>query len=108
MNLLQTFIAEATEQSRPVNKRAFTIVGESPAVSRVGAFGQQSIVPVMTRQGYQDHQVLFARVEASLFSTPPQPHIELVLTDSGKTLFVQAIDNSDPVLYTFMLTEREP
>lgn len=109
MNQLKTFMAEATLQARPLIKEPFTIVGEvsPPAEPRVGVFGDSTVIPVMTRTGYQDHAVMFARVEKVLFATPPEPRIELVRTLTGETLFVHAVENKDPVVYTFTLTDRE-
>lgn len=116
MNLLQNFMAEALSQVRGTGgtneslaMEEFTIVGEvsPPATPRLGVFGNSTVIPIMTRQGYQDHEVSFLTVEASLFATAPSPRITINRTSTGQNLFVHAVENKDPVLFTFTLTERE-
>jgi hypothetical protein len=106
-NLLDTFMAEGNLQLRTVIKSDFTHVGESPAVTRQGTFGNASVIPIFTRQGYEDHAVVFMEVERSLYATEPQSLGEIVRTDVNKTFFVRAIDKSSPVIFIFTLTERE-
>lgn len=102
-------MAEATRQARPIAKEPFTIVGEltPPLVPRVGTFGNVTVIPVMTRQGYQDHEVMFMRAEKVLFVTKPEPRGQIVRTETGQTLFVQAVEAYDQVVYVFTLTQRE-
>lgn len=100
-------MAEANVQTRSVIKEDFTVVGESPVVTRVGTFGGSTIMPVMTRNGYEDHEVSLMTCEKVLFATPPEPRIEITRTQTGQVFFVQGVDNKDPVLFTFILTERE-
>lgn len=102
-------MAAGAVQSRPAIREPFAIVGEvsPPLVPRVGVFGNVSVIPIMTRQGYQDHEVMFMRAEKVLFATKPEPRIEITRTETGQTLFVQAVENKDPVIYVFTLTERE-
>lgn len=106
MNLLDDFMAEGNRQLRTIIKSDFTHVGESPVVSRAGTFGNATVIPVLTRQGYEDHAVVFMEVERSLYATEPQAKGEIVKTGTGTTYFVQAIDKSSPVIYIFTLTER--
>jgi hypothetical protein len=60
----------------------------------------------MTRQGYQDHEVLLMTVERALFAYDPQPRISITRTQTGEVFFVHAVDGKDPVLLTFTLTNR--
>jgi hypothetical protein len=107
LNPLDEFMAESNFQLRTIIKSDFTHVGESPEVSRLGTFGNAQVIPVMTRQGYEDHAVVFMEVERSLYATPPQAKGEILREETGVRYFVQAIDKSSPVLYIFTLTERE-
>lgn len=119
MNQLQSFLAEANAQVRgpggatpaaataaSLLAEAFTHVGESPSVSRLGIFGNDTVVPDMERPGYSTYSLLTLTVERSLYATPPTPRGEIVRTATGETYFVQAID-STPVIYTFTLTNRD-
>lgn len=108
MNLLDQFMAEGNRQLRTIIKSDFTHVGESPAVTRQGTFGNANVIPVMTRQGWEDHLVVFMEVERSLYTgAEPEAKTEINRTDTNTTYFVQAIDKSSPVLFIFTLTERE-
>lgn len=98
--------AEATAAS--LTAESFTVTGETSSPSRLGTFGNPTVIPVMTRQGYQDQIVTFLSVEKVLFATPPEPHGEIVRTQTGQTYFVQAVNNKDPVVYTYTLTDRQP
>jgi hypothetical protein len=113
MNLLQTFLVEANTQARDIVQEAFTLVGESPAVTRYGTFGDPEIMPVMTRQGYQDHLVTPLKVEASQFSGYTAEQLDalarrsIVRTQTGRTMFIQVADYTAVVVYTFILTDRD-
>lgn len=106
-NLLDAFMTEGNRQLRTIIKADFTHVGESPAVTRQGTFGNANVIPVMTRQGWEDHLVVFMEVERSLYATAPESKTEINRTDTNITYFIQAIDKSSPVLFIFTLTERE-
>lgn len=117
MNFLQTFMAEANAQVRgpggaggteeSLAMEEFTVVGEDPQVVRMGTFGNSAIISIMTRQGYQDHEVSFMTSEAVLWATPPAARIEIIRTQTAQKFFVYAVENKDPVVYSFTLTERE-
>lgn len=113
MNLLQTFMAEANTQTRTVVQEAFTIVGESPAVTRYGTFGDPEIMPVMTRNGYEDHLIVPLKVEVTEFSAYTAEQLNalarrsLVRTSTGRTMFIQVVDYTAVVVFTFILTDRE-
>lgn len=113
MNLLQSFLVEANVQAKDIIQEAFTLVAESPAVTRYGTFGDPEIMPVMTRQGYQDQLVTPLKVEASYFSSFTAPQLDalarrsIVRTATGRTMFIQVVDYTAVVVYTFILTDRD-
>jgi hypothetical protein len=111
MNDLQAFLNEANDQTQAVIQEAFTRVGEAPAVTRYGTFGDPQIMPVSTRQGYQDYLVTPLKVRASQFANPAAAEAfarkEIIRTATGRTFFVQVVDFTEVVVYTFMLTDRE-
>jgi hypothetical protein len=106
-NLLDQFMTEGNVQLRTVIKSDFTHVGENPVAIRQGTFGNATVIPVFTRQGYEDHAVVFMEVERSLYAVEPQSKGEITRLDVNKVFFVQAIDKSSPVIFIFTLTERE-
>ena len=40
-------------------------------------------------------------------ATPPAARTEIIRTQTGQKFFVYAVENKDPVVYSFTLTERE-
>lgn len=107
MNLLQSFLVEANQQARPIIQEEFTIVGDLSGTIYFGTFGDPVIMPVMTRQGYQDHLVTPLKAEKSQWPiTPPGERISIIRTQTGRTLFVQVVDFTEAVVYTFILTDR--
>jgi hypothetical protein len=109
MNLLQTFMAEAAAQASPITEEEFTIVGEAGSPVRLGTFGDPQLMPVMTRVGYQDYLTTRLHARATQWVSPakPSPRVELVRTQTGQTFFVQIVDSNDPVMWTFILTDRD-
>lgn len=115
MNFLQDFLAAANAQTRPILQEAFTFVGATaPAPIFYGTFGDPQIMPIMTRTGYEDHLVRELKAEAvqwtgALPTALPLPlgKSSILRTQTGATLFVQAVDTKDPVIFTFILTDRE-
>lgn len=114
MNLLQTFMAEANAQARTIIQEAFTVtVPAGIATTFFGTFGDPEIMPVMTRQGYQDHLVTVLKVEATEFAALTSPQIQalargsVVRTATGRTFFIQTVDYTGVVVWTFILTDRE-
>lgn len=107
MNALQTMLAAAQLQARPINREAFYFVGAPGAVFYM-TFGDPELVPVMTRVGYQDHLVRVCKADADQWPvTKPAPKSSLVRSQTGTTYFVQAVDTTDPVVFTFLLTDRD-
>lgn len=111
MNLLQTFMADAKAQARAIIAEEFTIVGQSPSVVYFGVFGTPQIIPVMVDNGYQDHLVIPVKAEVAqpngAFPTlSTLAHGSLIRTQTARTLFIQAIDYTDPVSVTFLCTDR--
>lgn len=113
MNLLQTFLADANAQARPIIQEAFTFVGAMAGVTYYGTFGDPVIMPVMTRQGYQDHLVTPLKAESVQFATWTAPQLDalarssIIRTSTGRTFFINVVDYTSVVVFTFVLTDRQ-
>lgn len=109
MNALQTFMAGANVQTRAVIQEAFTITGDLTV--RTGTFGDPVLMPIMTRQGYQDLLVIPLTVESVLFATlgaaEAAARNTIVRTTTGRTMFCQMVDYTAVVVYKFLLTDRQ-
>lgn len=107
MNVLQTFLDAAQAQARDILRESFYFVG-TPGTLFYMTFGDPQVVPVMTRTGYQDHIVTVGKADASQWpTTKPAVKTSIVRASNGQTYFVQAIDPNDPVVLTFLLTDRD-
>lgn len=112
MNLLQTFLANANVQTRTVLQEALTFTAD-PGGEYTGTFGDPQIMPIMTRQGYEDHLVTPLKVERVLFADWTSDELNalarttLVRTQTGRTFFIQVVDYTEAVVFTFILTDRE-
>ncbi len=104
-------MADANAQARPIIQEAFTIAGLTGTF--YGTFGDPELMPVMTRQGYQDHIVTPLKVESTEFAALSAPQIQalargsLVRTQMNRTFFIQMVDYTGVVVWTFILTDRE-
>lgn len=111
MNTLQTFLEQQNTQARSFIQEAFTLAGITGTF--YGTFGDPQLVPVMTRDGYQDHLVTPLKVQASQLAalTPTQldglAHSTLTRTQTGRAFHVQMADYTGAVIYTFILTDRK-
>ena len=120
MNLLQSFLDECNRQisdttgsATPLLTEAFTFVddtsgpGGQPVVYQ-GTFGDPILMPVQTRQGYQDYLVTPLKARAAQWTTAPsaENHKKLVRTATGRTFYVQSVDYTAVVVYTFICTDR--
>jgi hypothetical protein len=123
MNLIQQFMDEANRQiadpagdivsGKPIDAEAFTFVGDvsgpgGTAIVYYGTFGDPVLMPVMTRQGWQDYLTTPLKVRAAQFATAPsvEKHKKLVRTQTGRDFFIQAIDYTGVVVYTMVLVDR--
>lgn len=112
MNLLQTFLAAANVQTRTTLQEDLTFATD-PGVTYTGTFGDPQIMPVMTRQGFQDHLVTPLKIERALFAGWTDDELNalartaLVRTQTGRTFFIQMVDYTEAVVFTFILTDRE-
>ena len=97
-------MAAANVQARPTIQEAFTIEGD--ATVYYGTFGDPQLIPVMTRQGYQDHLVTELIAQAIQFASAPLSRVNLVRTQTGRTFFVHMVDATEVVVYKFVLTDR--
>lgn len=104
-------MADANVQARDIIQEAFTITGL--AGTFYGTFGDPELMPVMTRQGYQDHLVTVLKVQTTEFAALTSPQIQalargsLVRTQTSRTFFIQMADYTAVVVWTFVLTDRE-
>lgn len=93
-------------QARPIIFEDFTIAGDATVYS--GCFGDPTIIPLMTRQGYEDQLVVPMKAPRTQWpTTPPQAKRNLIRTQTGRTFFIQVIDFTEVVVFTFILTDRE-
>lgn len=112
MNLLQTFVAASNVQTRTVIQEALTLAAD-PTGEYTGTFGDPQIMPVMTRTGYEDHLVTPLKVERVMFDgwTPEEfdalARTTLVRTQTGRTLFINTVNYTEAVVFTFILTDRQ-
>ncbi len=112
MNILQTFMADARAQVRPIIDEEFTVVGQAPAVVYFGAFGTPQLMPVMTDVGYQDHLItpvtaLLTQPNGAFPDLSTFAHTKtLTRTQTGRPFFVQMVDFTDPWKVTFLCTDR--
>ena len=103
MNALQTMLATANTQARPINQEEVVI----NSAKLYGTFGDPQVMPVMTRAGYQDHLVNTLKVSRDQFSSDPVAKTTITRPATGRKFFVQVVDYTNPVVYTFILTDRE-
>lgn len=73
----------------------------------MGTFGDPLMMPIMTQNGYQDYLVTPLKIAAALFSAKPEAKQTLIRPLTSRELFVQMVDYTNPVVYTFILTDRE-
>jgi hypothetical protein len=112
MNQLQTFLARANVQVRDVIQEAVTLALD-PEEEYTGTFGDPVVIPVMTRTGYEDHLITPLKIERVQFSAWTAEELNtiarttLVRDQTGRTFFIQAVDYTEAVVYTFILTDRE-
>jgi hypothetical protein len=103
MNLLQSFMAECNRQTRGINQEPVVINGAKV----FGSFGDPQMLPVMTRQGYEDQIVQPFIASADQFASHPLSHQKLTRCKNNVEYFIQMVDAKDPVAFTFILTDRE-
>jgi hypothetical protein len=102
VNLLQTFLARANAQSRSATQELAIIEGKEVW----GTFGDAQPMPVMTATGYQDHIVMPFKAEADQFAAVPEAHQYLERPQTKRKYFIQMVDYTNPVVYTFILVDR--
>lgn len=87
--------------------------GSTDPTAYYGTFGDPQIMPVMTRSGYQDHLVTPLKVETTLFATWTGDQLNalarrsLIRTQTGRTFYIQTVDYTGVVVFTFICTDRE-
>lgn len=103
MNLLQSFIAECNRQTRAINQEQVQINGSL----FWGTFGDPQMIPELERQG---HTFMIAKIlvsDRSQYATPPASLQKLIRVQGNTEYFIQMVDTKDPVVFTFMLVDRQ-
>lgn len=72
-----------------------------------GTFGDPLLMPIMTQSGYQDYLVTPLKIASVLFTVKPQAKQSLIRPLTDREFFIQMVDYTNPVVYTFVLTDRE-
>jgi hypothetical protein len=104
MNALQTMLAAGNAQAIGVNTEPVVINGSTLQ----GTFGDPEMMPLMSRTGYEDHLVIPLKVSAVQFASDPPAKVTITRPGPPKReYFVQMVDHTNPVVYTFILTDRE-
>ena len=108
MNALQTFLAACNQQARGLNQEPFTVVGGDGTVYS-GTFGDPQVMPIMTRQGYQDYLAVTMTAEAAQFTGNPFASKKTTInrTQTGQTYYLNAVDYKGVVVWSFILTDRD-
>ncbi len=102
LNQLQTFMADGNIQTDGIVMEDIEMGGE---VKR-GTFGDAIMMPVMTQTGYQDHLVTPVKISRVQFAADPEAHQSLRRISTDRTMFIQIVDISNPVVYTLMVVDR--
>lgn len=105
MNDLQQFMADCNAQTLDILAEEVELNGATVR----GTFGDPQLMPIMTRTGYADHLITPFKVSAAQFAngSPPQARQSLTRASNGRSYFVQIVDYTNPVVFTFLLTDRE-
>lgn len=103
MNKLQTFMARGNAQTRDVNQEPVEYNG----AVYYGTFGDPQMIPVMSRQGYQDYLATELKISKVQFGAAPIAKQMLRRPNTRREFFVQMVDATNPVVFTFILTDRE-
>ncbi len=103
LNQLQSFLATANDQSKGAVQELAIIGGDEI----YGTFGDAQPMPIMTNSGYQDHIVMPFKATASQFAAAPAAKQKLSRPLTARDYFIQMIDYTNPVVFTFILTDRE-
>src|SRR5688500_2627809 len=103
MNALQSFMAACNRQTRAINQEEVVINGSKHR----GSFGDPQMMPVMTRNGYEEQMVPPFVSSADHYASPPLSRQKLTRTKNNVEYFIQMVDARDPVLFTFILVDRE-
>lgn len=102
MNLLQDFMARGNAQTVAVVTEEIQMGGNLYN----GTFGDAVMMPVMTAVGYQDQLVTPVKISRVQFAADPQAHQSLERVSTKRTMFIQIVDISNPVVYTLICTDR--
>src|SRR6478609_727030 len=96
-------MASGNAQTEDVVMEAVQINGHD----YMGTFGDPLMMPIMTQAGYQDYLVTPLKIAKALFTAPPASKQTIRRPLTEREFFVQMVDNTHPVVFTFILTDRE-
>jgi len=102
LNQLQTFMASGNVQTDSIVMEDIEMGGE---IKR-GTFGDAVMMPVMTQTGYEDHLVTPVKISRVQFAAIPEAHQNIKRVSTDRTMFIQMVDISNPVVYTLVVTDR--
>lgn len=111
MNYLQEFMAECNRQTRTADAAGKVISQEEVTINGsvyFGTFAQVQVESTMERHGYEDSVAFTFTSAAEQYTTPPQPRQMLKRNINNVEYFIQSVDNKNPLLFTFVLVDREP
>jgi hypothetical protein len=103
MNKLQTFMARGNALTRAVNQEPVEING----AVYYGTFGDPQLQPLQTRHGSADYLVTELKISKVQFGADPVAKQTIRRPNTRREFFVQVVDTTHPVVYTFILTDRE-
>ena len=100
---LQQMLAAANAQS--LGTLAESVVVNGKVLQ--GVFGDPEMMPVMVAEGYKDYLLIPLKISADQFPSTPPTHVSIERVSNGRPYFVQFVDYTNPVVYTFLLSDRQ-
>lgn len=101
----QTRIGSGTEAApKPINQEEFLINNEK----KWGTLSDPELLPDMERHGYSDSIAYVLKIEATLFASQPAQQQDVIRCVNDEKFFGRMVETKDPVVFTFLLIDREP
>ncbi len=97
----------ATAQARPIIQEDFTITGTTG--NFFGTFGDPIMMPVMTRNGYEDRLVTELKADATQagLAAALVGRAKITRTQTSAIYLVNIADTKNPVVFTASLVDRD-
>lgn len=106
LNLLQFFLADCNAQDEALG--VTTEAAEFNGRVIQGTFGDATTIPIMGPTGYTDQIATMFKVSRTQFGDEaPADNGRLTRPLTKRVYFVNLIDYTNPVVFTFILTDRE-